>query len=72
VLLEDFGITLLVPGLADQSTSLRAILSGWEAAVQSTAASAASFFVHFFTNGRTGSGAISFTSCPRPLAMRAE
>ena len=46
--------------------------SGRDAAAQSAAASAASFFLPFFTNGLTASGAISFTSCPRPVSMRAQ
>jgi hypothetical protein len=36
------------------------------------AASAASFFLPFFTNGLTASGAISFTSCPRLVSTRAQ
>ncbi len=33
---------------------------------------AKSFFLPLFTNGRTASGAISFTSCPRPVSARAQ
>ena len=45
---------------------------GRDAASQMAAASAASFFLPFFTNGRTASGAISFTSCPKPVSTRAQ
>jgi hypothetical protein len=48
------------------------ITSGREAAGQSAAASAASFFLPFFTKGLIASGAINFTSCPRPISMRAQ
>jgi len=47
------------------------LTSGREAASQIAAASAASFFLPFFTKGRTASGAISFTSCPSPVSTRA-
>ena len=43
-----------------------------DAAAHSAAASAASFFLPRFTNGRAASGAISFTSCPSPLSTRAQ
>jgi hypothetical protein len=43
--------------------------SGREAASQMAAASAASFFFPFFTNGLTASGAINRVSCPS-AAMR--
>jgi len=46
--------------------------SGREAASQIAAASAASFFLPFFTNGLTASGAINFTVWPRPVRMRAQ
>ena len=46
--------------------------SGRDAASQIAAASAASFFLPFFTKGLTASGAISFTVCPRPLSIRAQ
>ena len=48
------------------------LASGRDAAAQIAAASAASFFLPRFTNGRTASGAISFTACPRPLSTRAQ
>ena len=41
-----------------------------EVVAELAAASAASFFLPFFTNGFTASGAISFTSCPSPISMR--
>src|SRR3954470_17508151 len=44
--------------------------SGRTAAVQIAAASAASFFLPFLTNGLTASGGISFTSWPRPVSVR--
>ena len=47
-------------------------MSGRDAAAQSAAASAASFFWPFLTNGLTASGAISFTSCPGPVVKRAQ
>ena len=47
-------------------------MSGRDAAAQSAAASAASFFLPFLTNGLTASGAISFTSCPSPVSTRAQ
>ena len=47
-------------------------MSGRDAASQIAAASAASFFLPFFTNGLTASGAMSFTSCPSAVNMRAQ
>ena len=47
------------------------LASGRDAAAQIAAASAASFFLPFLTNGLTASGAISFTSWPRPRDTRA-
>jgi len=44
--------------------------SGRTAAVQIAAASAASFFLPFLTNGLTASEGISFTSWPRPVSVR--
>src|SRR4051812_40789548 len=46
--------------------------SGRDAAAQSAAASAASFFLPFLTNGRVASGGTSFTSCPSPPSRRAQ
>src|SRR5260370_600342 len=46
--------------------------AGRDAASQIAAASAASFFLPFFTNGLIASGAISFTSCPSSVSMRAQ
>jgi len=48
------------------------LIPGRDAASQIAAASAASFFLPFFTKGLTASGAISFTSCPRPVNTRAQ
>jgi hypothetical protein len=48
------------------------LASGRDPATHKAAASAASFFLPFFTNGLTASGAISFTSWPRPLSRRAQ
>ena len=46
--------------------------SSRDAASQIAAASAASFFLPLFTKGLTASGAISFTSCPRPVNTRTQ
>src|SRR5215207_5688372 len=46
--------------------------SGRDAAAQIAAASAALLLLPRLTDGLTASGAISFTSCPRPLSTRAQ
>jgi hypothetical protein len=46
--------------------------SGRDAASQIAAASAASFFLPFFTKGLTVSAAINFTVWPRPVSTRAQ
>ena len=46
------------------------LVSGRVPATHRAAASAASFFLPLLTNGLTASGAISFTSWPKPLSRR--